>query len=157
MAPVIVFVTDEQTCWYAKGFMTEYLMSPHFPKAHRIIGMKRYSYLTIWYVSQYRGHDTIRIAIHIFTEKKEYDGCITRCFHYLKSTSRYFLIYLWSGLFLWTVGNHKYYLDTFETSTFSWGKTVKTLRISSLRAVHVKFTELSDKLSIQSILTLWLL
>ena len=39
---------------------------------------------------------------------------------------------------------------TFEMSTFSGGKTVKSLRISFLRAV--KFTELSDTLSIQSIL-----
>ena len=31
--------------------------------ANLVIGMKQYGYLTIWYISRYRGHDTIGIAI----------------------------------------------------------------------------------------------
>ena len=38
-------------CSCVKGFMCQ-------------IGLQRYAHLTIRYVSRYRGHDTIRIAIH---------------------------------------------------------------------------------------------
>ena len=99
-------------------------------------GVKRYGYLTIRYVSQYRGHDTIRIAIRIlhWRNKKR-----TRCLHNKKFPLSYSHFQVLCNVLMFRIISLKCLKSCiilhFKTSTFFGGNTVQSLRISSLRIV----------------------